>query len=486
MVHYLKKLLFPIIITILILSQSVGQSTAQPVENISNGTCRFGITSALGTEGYDIASLGVGGYLDWGASTTPSLPDGVEYVRVLRLRNDVYSSTVANLPTWVSSYPGSIWLVGNEPDTTYGGQDALTGEVYADRFFYLATQIRLLDPTAMIGFGTIVQPTPIRMRYLDHAWTRLVSLAGSVSAASDLIDIWSIHSFILNEYPYQWGTGVPPGFESDFADAVIITNFADTYSITKFQQRIVAFRTWMNNKGERNKPLWITEYGSLLPPEDPPDGPDYVNVSDTDTTNYMLATFDYLLNATNSLTGLSDDGNRLVQRWFWYSMNDHRYNFGGSLFDPDNEKIATLVGDGFIDFQASALARLDLYPISLSPFPTTNMIDENLVDYQLMITIENDLASDTGSPGEVWIYDGDPDEDGILIAGPISLSCLDWNGGHAIISVDWLAVQPEEFHTIHIIVDPIGVSDINPTNNEVEFLVYTELPHTAYLPMIVK
>ena len=34
-------------------------------------------------------------------------------------------------------------------------------------------------------------------------------------------------------------------------DAVIITNFADTYCIEIFQQRLIAFRSWMAEKGER-------------------------------------------------------------------------------------------------------------------------------------------------------------------------------------------------------------------------------------------
>ena len=48
-------------------------------------------------------------------------PTGVEYIRVLRLRDDLYPQTLANLPAWVQANPGSVWVVGNEPDTTYGG-----------------------------------------------------------------------------------------------------------------------------------------------------------------------------------------------------------------------------------------------------------------------------------------------------------------------------------------------------------------------------
>jgi hypothetical protein len=93
---------------------------------------------------------------------------------------------------------------------------------------------------------------------------------------------------------------------------VIITNFADTYSIDIFRERLIAFRSWMAGISERGKPLWITEYGSLFPPIDPPGGPDYVNVSDQDTTNFMLATFDFMLSAADDQTGLHTDGNLLV------------------------------------------------------------------------------------------------------------------------------------------------------------------------------
>ena len=187
--------------------------------------------------------------------------------------------------------------MGNEPDTTYENQDTLLAEVYADRYYELATIIRDLDPSARIAFGSVVQPTPIRLRYLQRAWDQLVVDAGSSAAASDLIDIWSIHAFILNEQAGYWGTGIPPGFEGDDWDAIIITDLTDTYSSEIFVQRINAMRTWMVSIGEREKPLWITEYGSLMPPIDPPGGPDYYNVSDQDTADFMLATFNFMLSA---------------------------------------------------------------------------------------------------------------------------------------------------------------------------------------------
>jgi hypothetical protein len=173
---------------------------------------------------------------------------------------------------------------------------------------------------------------------------------GNRKAALDLIDIWSIHAFILNEHLSQWGAGVPVGFENDWSDAISITDYSDTHSIEIFSQRIISFRNWMNSIGERKKPLWITEYGSLFPPIDPINGPDYVNIDDATTSDFMINSFDFMLNSINESTGFQDDENRLVQRWFWYSLNDYRYKFGGSLFDPDNEFVPTLVGEAYKNY----------------------------------------------------------------------------------------------------------------------------------------
>jgi hypothetical protein len=244
---------------------------------------------------------------------------------------------------------GEVWIIGNEPDRYYY-QDSVTPEVYAQRYFDIAIRIRYLDPTAKLGFGSVVQPTPIRIRYLERAIEEFAALcdpSDDCENAMDLIDIWSIHAFILNEHPLQWGAGVPVGFENDRSDAIQIIDYSDTHSKEIFSQRVVNFRVWMNQIGERDKPLWITEYGSLFPPEDPIGGPDYVNVDDSTTANFMVATFDFMLSATDQNTGFPGDENRLVQRWFWYSLNEYRYVFGGSLFDPDNDHQITVVGTAF-------------------------------------------------------------------------------------------------------------------------------------------
>jgi hypothetical protein len=488
----LPRMIAIMIVSVLLINPFPVKTAVQAdVKVVDDTACRIGIDAPLDTDGYDIASLHIASLLDWQAVTNPSLPEGVEYIRVLRLRDDLYPQTLANLPAWVEANPGSVWVIGNEPDTTYENQDALLAEVYADRYYELATLIRRLDRSAKIGFGPVVQPTPIRLRYLTRAWDRLANDAGSYSAASRLVDIWTPHSFILNEdtaFGNRWGTGVPPGFEDDHDDAFIIDidHLYYTYSIDIFEPRVIAFRAWMANIGEREKPLWITEYGSLLPPEDPPGGPDYFNVSDEDTTAFMLDTFEFMLETSDAETGMASDGNQLVQRWFWYSLNDHRYHFGGSIYNPDYPEYGdpvTLVGSSFIAYQDNHLVEPDLYPLDLAIDPMSYNYDRTMVNYRLEITIDNNQFYDA-SCAQLLVYDGDPDSGGNLILGPLPASTIkaDYGTGKAI--VYWMDVEPLTEHELCSVVDPIGIEDIVPGNNKACFSVYLELPHLAFLPAI--
>ena len=338
---------------------------------------RFGITAPYNYSVEDLELFNIRSVLDWKADNTVILPDSIDYIHVLKVSDELYSDTLNNLPTLIPNNLGEVWIIGNEPDR-FCLQDSVNPEIYAERYHQIATNIRSLDPTAKLGFGTVVQPTPIRIRYLERAIDKLVELSGgNRESAMNLIDIWSIHAFILNEHPFTWGAGVPVGFytytyqdvidekireecytgevydEEEISDKISISDFSDTHSIEIFIERIIFFRNWMYKIGEQEKPLWITEYGSLFPPIDPPCPPgedncvNYVNISDAETANFMIDTFNYLLYAKNDSIGFPEDDYHLVQRWYWYSLNDYRYNFGGSLLDPDNNYELTLVGNAY-------------------------------------------------------------------------------------------------------------------------------------------
>ena len=484
------KLLVFIMIAAVLISPLPAHTTALAQDTVTTDTtCRFGIDAPLPiTAEQDLLQLGVGSLLDWGAANNPTLPEGIEYIRVLRLRNDLYPGTLANLAAWVGANPGSVWVVGNEPDTTYEDQDALLPEVYADRYYEVATTIRQLDRTAQIGFGSIVQPTPIRMRYLQRAWNRLVADAGSTLSASRLVDIWTPHSFILNEAVGEWGTGVPPGFENDHGDAVIITDFADTYSISIFMQRIINFRVFMASLGERNKPLWITEYGSLFPSAQPPEPPYYYLVDENTTALYMWNTFNFLLTASEHQTGMPADANRLVQRWYWYSLNDHLYHFGGSIYNPDYPNygpLLTLVGLNLKIHQEMNIVPPDLLPESLTVSPISFGTDPSLVNYRLDTIIGNN-AFDDATCGTLRIYDGDPNAGGTLVIGPVYASAFLANNGTARVTSYWEDVVPLTDHTLYVCVDSVVTPDVDPSNNCSAYGVTLELPTIINLPIVLR
>jgi hypothetical protein len=63
---------------------------------------------------------------------------------------------------------------------------------------------------------------------------------------------------------------------------------------------------------------------------------------------FMLGSFDYFLSATDGALGLPSDGNRLVQRWCWYSLSDETYPTG-NLVDQTTGRLSQL-GEDFADY----------------------------------------------------------------------------------------------------------------------------------------
>jgi len=106
---------------------------------------------------------------------------------------------------------------------------------------------------------------------------------------------------------------------------------------------VMMFRRWMADQGLRNKPLIVTEFSVLMPEEY---GFPFERVR-----AFMLAAFDFLMTATDEDAGYPPDGNRLVQRWAWYSVADSAYSTG-NLFDPDTGQI-TALGEAFAAYAAS-------------------------------------------------------------------------------------------------------------------------------------
>ncbi len=294
---------------------------------------RFGFNLVLqrgDIDDYDVGRLRAGWYLDYGISLTPSRA-GMEYVQTVHVSGRRFSPDLSTLGTIVQNNLGSIWIIGNEPDSVW--QANSLPDDYAVVYHELYTFIKSRDPSARITIGGIVQPTPLRLQYLDLVVEAYRSRYGGMIP----VDVWNIHNMILREERGSWGAEIPPGID---ADRGRLYEIQDNDNIEIFRQHVVAFREWMLRNGQRNRPLIISEYGVLMP--------ELYGFDHERVKRFMYQTFDYLLTATDEELGDPADGNRLVQRWAWYSLNDQPYDpetgqgFNGNLFDPVSREITPL------------------------------------------------------------------------------------------------------------------------------------------------
>ena len=336
--------------------------------------CRLGInvSSFAGApfyiDDFNIIPLRAGWYIDYRAAPSPPANNGAEYAMVVSVFDNAqgeygYNPKGAALDQTIAAHPGGIYIIGNEPDRRELQNDVLP-EHYAYIYHDAYTEIKSKDPTAQVWAGAIVQPTPLRLAYLD----RVLAAYQARYYAPMPVDGWALHAFLLNERSCDaydndlnvcWGAEIPPGL--DATDGQVLTP-EDNARLDLFTAGIQRFRTWMAANGYRNAPLYVTEYGVLMPPVFgfPP------NV----VNRYMRETFDYMLTTTDESIGYPADENRLVQRFAWFSTFDPDFN--GHLYqstDANNPMtppfVLSSIGQQFRDIAAQQEESSDLALLSL-------------------------------------------------------------------------------------------------------------------------
>lgn len=253
---------------------------------------------------------------------------GMEFTPMVRMNNGRLYPNTQTLHELARTYRGLTWLIGNEPDVRW--QDNTTPEVYAVAYHRAYTAIKSADPTAQVAIGGVSQVTPLRLAYLDRVWDFYQSLYGTPMP----VDVWNMHAFVLREERSGWGVNIPPGFYIDHRGE--LWEVDDHDDLTLVEAQIRAMRAWLAAHGQQHKPLWITEYGILMPAEY---GFDTARV-----IAFLKGSFDLFQSLRDPATGFAEDGYRLVQRWNWYSARDSRYPTG-NLFD--NYGRSTPVGDAY-------------------------------------------------------------------------------------------------------------------------------------------
>jgi len=291
---------------------------------------RWGIGVANGPiSRYDVGPLRLGWYLDWRAQSAPPRPGGAAYVQVIRLRGGVLQPDAGGIAAIAQANPGSLWLVGNEPDVKW--QDNVDATTYARLYHDAYAAVKTADPTAQVAIGGVAQPTPLRLRYLEAV---LGAYRGQFGAEVP-VDAWNVHNFILREERGSWGVDIPPGMPDGQGTLYEVD---DGGSLEIFRQQIVGFRRWMAQHGYQDRPLIVSEYGILMPADYgfPPER----------VAAFLTGTFDIFLTAADPALGYPADGHRLVQLWCWYSLDASAdYYPTGNLFDPQTGKMTVVGGE---------------------------------------------------------------------------------------------------------------------------------------------
>ncbi len=336
----------------------------------------------------ELGSFGAGWYQDWGYHVQPDLLPGMKFVQTIRLHQKLacglwqpnsYNRTAcpyldgyegpdpSEIRRAVAANPGSTWIIGNEIErrdwcNRYNGascletvgQDEILPEVYVVAYHELYQLIKATDPTALVGVGSLVEITPLRLQYMTMVFDAYRARYGQAMPT----DFWNIHTFVLPEVHNQWGADIPAGL--DFNDPAILAQaFHDDGSrhldLSLIDKQVRDLRSWIKAREQKeglaagmlqNKDLINTEYGVLL-----------LSYNQQQVQDYMIGTFNLFLNTKDCTIGNQTDDCRLMQSWGWYSLDDDDFNVYGNLFDPNTHAI-TRTGQVYRDYLRAHLNEL--------------------------------------------------------------------------------------------------------------------------------
>jgi len=427
---------------------------------------RFGYTAhAYGWhESFDIGQLRAGWYVDHSYTTTR--PGGMDRTVLVKVRDPVTGNLVdpTQFGAVVDSNPGATWLVGNEPDCIW--QDDVMPEDYARVYHGLYTMIKSRDQTARVAAGGIVQPTPLRLQYLDKVLAAYRALYGQDMP----VDLWHIHNAILNEERGGWGAEIPPGVNAEKGEVRAVD---DNDNMIMFRDQIWAFRQWMASRGYRNYPLIVTEYGVLMP--------DDYGFTTERVNSFMEATFAFFQNTKDVALGDPMDGNRLVQRWAWFSLDVHAWNgregFNGNLFDPDTTVVT---------------AHGQKYASHTSSYPPLKYVDLGLAAFKVLSAEQANPAENVSRDVQVRIVNSGTVDAGsfeveLSYRGPTAGTLYKHVSGLDAASSRWVSFRLANLapgaYTVSIEIDPANEVDENAECNNADEMMLVVPTGNLYLPV---
>lgn len=312
------------------------RSSAVPHAEPGTLRWRMGVgVSALGPLAFSWPDARPGWYISWSINmtegyTTPPDPTtinmeavrynrlGMEFVPLVRMLGGTLFYPTEILTQVATNNPGRTWIIGNEPDNVW--QDNSTAVEYARAYHDAYYAIKAGDPTAQIAFAGLSQITPLRLTYLNHIWDTYQRLYDEPMP----VDLWTMHAYVLREEAGNWGVDIPPGYE--YITQGVLWDVEDHGDLRLVENQIRLMRSWMARHGQREKPLWITEYGILMPAE--------LGFDEETVQRYMLESFELFRKLRHPRLGMPADDDRLVQRWNWFSTYYEPFPTG-DLFDEE-------------------------------------------------------------------------------------------------------------------------------------------------------
>jgi hypothetical protein len=280
---------------------------------------------------------------------------------------------------------------------------------------------------------------------------------------------------VLPESATGWGGGIPPGADPALAIDETTYGIQDHDRLDYWTAHLIAMRQWMRDRGYRDRPLILSEFGILMPEVFEYD---YPRVRD-----FMQATFGWLTTATDADTGYPADGNRLVQAWAWFSLDGpslEGFPTANHLFDPETRS-PTALGLDFGAFTAPLTTpfpgTIDLQPITIRhtrPEPA----DSGLVTMTIVADIRNGGAEVAENVAVHFERDGLP-------AGEVTIPRIA-AGDVQVARIEWPDLVLGHRYQVTVTVSPAaGTLECNPFNNSRSIpLLVAE--HWIFLPVIQK
>lgn len=370
-------------------TQATGVQQDQPAENEPHSAdatlanCRYG-ASASPDEAHVVPKLGAGVFYDWRYNWPfPKPANDAEFLHMIRPRQKKNGTTYLddykiNVPLGdklaeeIRDDPGAIWIIGNEPERgpnpgeTYSPRtDDTKAAMYATAYHDIYTWIKGIDPTARIANAGLIQITPMRLQYLNMVWEAYERQFGRTMP----VDVWTIHAYVMPELTAdgQPNSIASAALETDLSlgkrgsafDKTLCSTpdeYPDIYCLAEHDdlsllvEQIIAMREWMASHGQKDKPLIVTEFGTL-----------YLYQIDNGqcrlrdehlecftperVTKFMLDSFDMFNNLKDPDVGMPADNNKLVQQWIWYDA--HGWDIGSSNLLTNDKQTLTRMGRAF-------------------------------------------------------------------------------------------------------------------------------------------